>query len=274
LDISRACLKQTLTFADSYGRELHDAEYDADDYHDDDYSYEQDDDVSLKYDSEVDLPAPAVAAGVRNEPEPDLRDVDEDDDGDEDDEYAANGIEEHNTIVSDGDSTVSDNYHISEPDERNFDAGSERNFDDDPVSDDHSEAVNDQKEGVDDPKAGVDDPKAGVDNDIIEEVDDPKAGVYNVIIEEDRPANGPMLRPRGIKKVPTHILRGYGGNDFLFALRDADSSFSFLTEQMSMTKGLEHFQKKGVEALMAEMSQLHYRKTIKPVFANFMTREL
>jgi hypothetical protein len=110
------------------------------------------------------LSAPAVAAGVRNEPEPepdlrdvDIRDVDEDDDGDEDDEYAANGIEAHNIIVSDGDSTVSDNYSISEPDERNFDAGSERSFDNDPVSHDDSEAVNDQKEGVDDPKAGVDD---------------------------------------------------------------------------------------------------------------------
>jgi hypothetical protein len=57
-------MPQTLTFADTYGRELHDAEYDVDDDHDDDYSYEQDDDVSLEYDSEDDLPAPAVAAGV------------------------------------------------------------------------------------------------------------------------------------------------------------------------------------------------------------------
>jgi hypothetical protein len=89
--------------------------------------------------------------------------------------------------------------------------------------------VNDQKEGVDDPKAGVDDKKAGVDNDII---------------EEDRPTNGPILRSRGIKKDPTHILRGYGENDFLFALMDADSSFSFLTEQMSMKKGLEYFRKR------------------------------
>jgi hypothetical protein len=38
--------------------------------------------------------------------------------------------------------------------------------------------------------------KAGVDN---EEVDDKKAGVDNDIIEEDRPANGPILRSRGIK---------------------------------------------------------------------------
>jgi hypothetical protein len=54
---------------------------------------------------------------------------------------------------------------------------------------------------------------------------------------------------------------------------DADPSFSFLTEQMSMKKGLKHFQRKGVEALLAEMSQLHYRKAIEPVFAGSMTSE-
>jgi hypothetical protein len=42
---------------------------------------------------------------------------------------------------------------------------------------------------------------------------------------------------------------------------------------MSLKKGLKHFQNKGVEALLAEMSQLHYRKTTKPVLANSMTRE-
>jgi Reverse transcriptase (RNA-dependent DNA polymerase) len=42
---------------------------------------------------------------------------------------------------------------------------------------------------------------------------------------------------------------------------------------MSMKRGLKHFKKKGLEALMAEMSQLHYRKTIKPIFADSLTRE-
>jgi hypothetical protein len=69
------------------------------------------------------------------------------------------------------------------------------------------------------------------------------------------------------------ILGGYGDNNFLFALIDADASFSFLTQQMLLKKGLKHFQNKGVEALLAEMSQLHYRKTIKPALANSMTRE-
>ena len=44
------------------------------------------------------------------------------------------------------------------------------------------------------------------------------------------PATKRILRPRGVKKDPTHILRGYGQNDFLFALMDADAQFSFLTE--------------------------------------------
>jgi hypothetical protein len=54
---------------------------------------------------------------------------------------------------------------------------------------------------------------------------------------------------------------------------DVDASFSFLTEQMSMKKGLKHFQTKWVEVRLAKMSQLHYRKAIKPVFAGSMTRE-
>ena len=87
------------------------------------------------------------------------------------------------------------------------------------------------------------------------------------------PCDGPTLRPRGAKKDPTHILGGYGQDDFIFALMDADAQFSFLTEQMSLRRGLKHFKKKGLEALMAEMSQLHYRKTIKPTFADSMTRQ-
>jgi hypothetical protein len=67
-------------------------------------------------------------------------------------------------------------------------------------------------------------------------------------------------------------LGGYDQNDFLFALIDADAQFSFLKKQMSWKWSLKHFKKKGVEALISEMSQL--RKTIKPIlFADSMTRE-
>jgi hypothetical protein len=62
-------------------------------------------------------------------------------------------------------------------------------------------------------------------------------------------------------------------DDFIFALMDADAQFSLLTEQMSLKRVLKHFKKMGLEALMAEMSKLHYRKTIKPVFADSMTRQ-
>jgi hypothetical protein len=60
---------------------------------------------------------------------------------------------------------------------------------------------------------------------------------------------------------------------FLFELIDADASFSFLTQQILLKKHLKHFHNKGVEAFFAEMSQLHYRKTIKPVPTDSMTRE-
>jgi hypothetical protein len=82
-----------------------------------------------------------------------------------------------------------------------------------------------------------------------------------------------LAPPGGKEGSNTHILGGYGHNDLIFALMDADAQFSFLAEQMSLKRGLKHFKKKGLEAHMAEMRQLHCRKTIKPLFADSMTRE-
>jgi hypothetical protein len=128
--------------------------------------------------------------------------------------------------------------------------------------------VDGRKTGVDTTNAGLDGSRDGVT----------EAAAVNEAVDVDndrgvKPCGVPSLRPRGVKKDPTHILGGYGQNDFLFALMDADAQFSFLTEQMPLKRGRKHFKKKGLEALMAEMSQLHYRKTIKPVFADSMTRE-
>jgi hypothetical protein len=118
------------------------------------------------------MSAPAVAAGVRDEPEPEEEDlhhndpgndphidpdlhhhydqVDEDDASTVNDAGLGNGIEdEEHVLVSDGDSTVSNNFNLSELDDGNFD--------------DDLEPVDEQKAGVDDvevPKAGVDDKKS------------------------------------------------------------------------------------------------------------------
>jgi hypothetical protein len=47
----------------------------------------------------------------------------------------------------------------------------------------------------------------------------------------------------------------------------------FMTEQMSLKKGLKYFGKSGADAVVAEMRQLDYRKVIKPVNGKELTRE-
>jgi hypothetical protein len=47
----------------------------------------------------------------------------------------------------------------------------------------------------------------------------------------------------------------------------------FLTEQMSLKKGLKYFGKKGADAVVAELRQLDYRDVIKPVTRKDLTRE-
>jgi hypothetical protein len=47
----------------------------------------------------------------------------------------------------------------------------------------------------------------------------------------------------------------------------------FIMEQMSLKKGLERFGKDGVNAVIAEMKQLHYQNLIMPIKAPDLTRE-
>jgi hypothetical protein len=47
----------------------------------------------------------------------------------------------------------------------------------------------------------------------------------------------------------------------------------FMTEQMSLKKGLKHFGKDGADAVIKELRQLDYRDVIKPVLARSLTRE-
>jgi len=81
----------------------------------------------------------------------------------------------------------------------------------------------------------------------------------------ERTANGETtgmeLRPRQ-QRPPTHLV-GQGFED----------AFIFLTEQMSAKAGLKKFGKKGADAIVAEMQQLHYRNVIKPMMGNELSRE-
>jgi hypothetical protein len=47
----------------------------------------------------------------------------------------------------------------------------------------------------------------------------------------------------------------------------------FMTEQMSLKKGLKHFGKSGADAIVDELRQLDYSDVIKPVPARSLTRE-
>jgi hypothetical protein len=47
----------------------------------------------------------------------------------------------------------------------------------------------------------------------------------------------------------------------------------FMTEQMSLKKGLKYFGKNGADAVVAEMRQLDYRNVIKPVDGKNLPRE-
>jgi hypothetical protein len=183
--------------------------------------------------------------------------MDEDDDQDDD----VGEDRAHNIVVSDMDSMDSSDFNDSVLDEDNF-------GDDEAATDGQKAGVDVAEENFVDDEA-VDGQKAGVDVDAITECT--SHDKYSESNEQH--VTGPNLRPRGTRKDPKHILGGYGNNDFLFALIEADASFWFLTQWMSLKKGLKHFQNKGDEILLAEMSQLHYRKTIKPVPADSMTRE-
>jgi Reverse transcriptase (RNA-dependent DNA polymerase) len=70
------------------------------------------------------------------------------------------------------------------------------------------------------------------------------------------------LRPRRGRRDPTHLLgRGF------------EDEFIFLTAQMSAKKGLKIFGQPGADAIVAELQQVHYRRVVKPVMGNSLTKE-
>jgi hypothetical protein len=109
-------MPQTLTFADAYGRELSDTDFDVDDEHDDNYVFEPADDVSLEYDFVEDLPAPDVNDSDLPVLAVAARDDELDEDDDQDDEVGEDGA--HNIVVSDMGSMDSTDFNDSVLDEK------------------------------------------------------------------------------------------------------------------------------------------------------------
>ena len=63
------------------------------------------------------------------------------------------------------------------------------------------------------------------------------------------------------------------GPDHMLATFEEPMGELFLTEQMSLKKGLKHFGKSGADAVVAELRQLDYRDVIKPVERTKLTRD-
>jgi hypothetical protein len=61
--------------------------------------------------------------------------------------------------------------------------------------------------------------------------------------------------------------------DHQYLMFDEPFGLLFMTEQMSMKKGLQRFGKKGADAVVAELRQLHYRKSIKPKHKHDLSRD-
>ena len=273
----RQGMPRSLTFADRYGHELFDHPDDIDDDHDSAYTptddTASDDDFSLRdYDPDGDDPddpflppdaVPTPAAGV-----------------------AANNIGPPGDIApqppeSDSGSTTNDDG--TEEPQDHTDDDSQWSHNEDNVEEEQVEIGPDANAtvGGTTPTADLNPQGQPRDNDPQNfrpdttgvEGRDPRQNTGVAADSEDTTGVEPEettgvgeagrmnLRPRQ-QKNPTHLLgRGF------------EDAFVFLTEQMSAKAGLKKFGKKGAEAIVTEMEQLHYRNVIQPIHGKDMTRE-
>jgi hypothetical protein len=102
-------------------------------------------------------------------------------------------------------------------------------------------------------------PNQDEDNDQIAQTMDERYGTrqHNINLRERKPRNY------------NHLY----DSDHLLATFEEPMGELFMTEQMSLKKGLKYFGKSGADAVVAEMRQLDYRNVIKPVSGNELTRE-
>ena len=70
-----------------------------------------------------------------------------------------------------------------------------------------------------------------------------------------------------------HLYDSDYDSDHMLMTFDEPMGHLFLTEQMSLKKGLKHFGKDGADAVIKELRQLDYRDVIKLVPARSLTRD-
>jgi len=274
-------MPRSLTFADRYGHEVFDRDQDIDDAHDSDYTPDSDDDttdddlsVAASVDDPLLPPEPlqGPAAGVMNaeghSTDTDSSAIDDVDIDDVDDYLSTSASStgtEPNADTDEGSNQPSNNDHHTTivgplPDSPERDPTPplvEANGTTGGLS--HENTGVEHRSGITgvEPAAQQDEPpeSTGVEDTGADD-DDVNDGAQGTAA-----SNRMNLRPR-VRKDPTHILgRGF------------EDDFIFLTEQMSAKAGLKKFGKKGADAIVAEMEQLHYRRVLKPMLGKDLTRE-
>jgi uncharacterized membrane protein YgcG len=298
-------MPKTLTFADRFGFEIPDADDDVDDDHDSAYDPAEDepdaahddvdDDVSVASDVAstvshtsshsshggssagddddrgdiIAQPLPGLTAGVDN--------GDSEDEDDEDDDSEDDDAHDRDNDTDGGDDEEPDDDPDPEPNgDDNGDPIPEINIPDTIVS--TPPAAPPRNTGVGGENAGVGNEQgqtmtnarnAGVASDDMSKEPDQDNQIAQVMNDQYGARQHDInLRERKPRKYD-HLY----GSDHMLATFEEPMGELFMTEQMSLKKGLKLFGKDGANAVVAEMRQLDYRNVIKPVQGKDLTRE-
>jgi hypothetical protein len=282
-------MPKTLTFADRHGFEIRDDDSDVDDDHDSTYdptdasASTSSDDDSGSYASESDNddddhhddapPLPGLNAGVDDdgdsddenetnvsdsEDEDDDEDDGEDDDGGDDDEGNGLGDEEepHEPEINIPDVVLSAPAPTQQPTpaptlQQNTGVGSEI----------AGVGANATARGT-----GVGDGGGRVFHDTRDEHD----RMNQQLMDERYGPRGHDINLR--ERRPRNYDHLYGP-DHMLTMFEEPMGELFMTEQMSLKKGLKYFGERGADAVVAELQQLDYRDVIKPVARKDLTHE-
>jgi hypothetical protein len=276
-------MPKTLTFADRFGFELPDGDDDVDDDHDSTFvpsdDGDSDDDASF------------VSATSSHSSDSD--DDDDDDDADRGDEIAQPlpgltagvndiNIPDHDDNDSDADDDDNDNEDDGDEDDNNDDDGNE----DDDDTDNPAPEINIPDTVVSTPptgpsrSTGVGGRNTGVGI-AVHDTQARNTGVgADSLSEENNAAAQAMNERYGARQHDINLRdrkpRNYNhlyDSDHLLATFEEPMGELFMTEQMSLKKGLKYFGKKGADAVVSEMRQLDYRNVITPVDGKELTRE-
>ena len=265
-------MPKTLTFADRFGFEIPDTDDDVDDDHDSAYDPVDDDTASSTsshssdpYDSDPDdddrddniaQPLPGLTAGVGSDHDGD------DDDGDDngDDNETANSENEHDNNDNDDDDDDDDNDDDDDDEQRIPEIGIADTTISAPVANPTVATTPDARStGVGSENAGVGGTNVETEQNQIQRDMDNRYGarLHGINLRERKPRDYEHLYD----------------SDHVLATFEQPLGELFVTEQMSLKKGLKYFGKSGADAVVAEMRQLDYRNVIKPVNKDDLSRE-